>query len=136
VAIAAALAHRPRDQFLEEVVRWTPVGPTHDKLRRAVELGPAFDVQLAGEELGTGSNISSRDTVRFALWVAARHLDSYETALWTVTAHPGLEHPSKALAMFAMDRDTLGAIVGGVVACAVGIDGIPLLWREATEGLP
>ncbi len=136
VAIAAALAHQPRERFLEEVVRWTPAGPTHDKLRRAVELGLGFDVQLAGEELGTGSNISSRDTVPFALWVAARHLDSYEEALWTVTAHPGLEHPSNALSMFAMDRDTLAAIVGGVVACAVGLDGIPLLWREATEGLP
>jgi hypothetical protein len=35
----------------------------------------------------------------------------------------------------ALDRDTLGAIVAGVVACAVGRDGIPLLWREATEAV-
>ena len=138
VAIGAALAQQraPRETFLAEVVRWTPAGPTHDKLQRAIQLGLGFDVQLAGEELGTGANISSRDTVPFALWVAARHLDSYETALWTATAHPGLEHPSNALSMFAMDRDTLGAIVGGVVACAVGLAGIPLLWREATERLP
>jgi ADP-ribosylglycohydrolase len=35
--------------------------------------------------------------------------------------------------MSGIDRDTIGAIVGGVVACATGIDGIPLLWREAVE---
>jgi hypothetical protein len=51
-------------------------------------------------------------------------------------ADPGLELASNALAMSAIDRDTIGAIVGGVVACAVGLDGIPLLWREATEALP
>lgn len=137
VAIAAALAqrHTRRERFLDEVVHWTPASPTRDKLRRACELGLAFDVQLAGEELGTGSNITSRDTVPFALWVCARHLDSYEEAMWTATAHPGLDHASNAL-LSAIDRDTIGAIVGGVVACAVGLDGIPVLWREATERLP
>ena len=138
VAIAAALAQTravPRDAFLGEVARWTPASLTRDKLRRAEQLGLAFDVQLAGEELGTGSNISSQDTVPFAVWVAARHLDSYEEALWTATAHPGLELASNALSLFAIDRDTVGAIVGGIVACAVGVDGIPVLWRAACEPL-
>ena len=66
-----------------------------------------------------------------AVWVAVRHLDSYEEALWTATAHPGLDLASNALANFAVDRDT-----GGIVACATGVDGIPILWREATEALP
>jgi ADP-ribosylglycohydrolase len=100
---------------------------------RAHELGVGFDVQLAGEELGTGSNVTAQDTVPFAVWVAARHLDSYEEALWTATAHPGLDLSSNALSIFAIDRDTVGAIVGGIVACAVGVDGIPVLWRAATE---
>jgi ADP-ribosylglycohydrolase len=139
VAVAAALAHSravPRDWILAEVARWTPDSQTRDKLLRADELGLAFDVQLAGEELGTGSNVTSQDTVPFALWAAARHLDSYEEALWTATAHPGLDLSSNALAIFALDRDTIGAIVGGVVACATGVDGIPVLWREACEKLP
>ena len=59
----------------------------------------------------------------FCIWVAARHLDSYETAVWTVTSEVG-------------DADTNGAIVGGIVACATGLAGIPILWREATERLP
>ena len=138
-AIAAALATTravPRDAMIGEVVRWTPAGATCDRLRRAGELGLRFDVQLAGEELGTGSNVTAQDTVPFAIWVAARHLDSYEDALWTATAHPGLDLASNHLAIFAVDRDTIGAIVGGIVACATGVAGIPLLWRESTERLP
>ena len=138
VAIAAALASQPSQRALRiaDVVEWTPPSKTRDKLRRADELGLGFDVVAAGEELGTGANITSQDTVPFAVWVAARHIDSYEEALWTATAHPGLDLPSNPLSMFAIDRDTVGAIVGGIVACATGIDGIPLLWREATERLP
>jgi ADP-ribosylglycohydrolase len=122
--------------MLPEVARWTPDSPTRDRLLRAAELGLGFDVQLAGEELGTGANVSSRDTVPFAIWVAVRHLDSYEDALWTATAHPGLELAGNAMSLSAIDRDTVGAIVGGIVACATGLDGIPMLWRAATEPLP
>jgi ADP-ribosylglycohydrolase len=138
VAIAAALAQTkiPGERILGEVVRWTPAGKTRDKLLRAEQLGLAFDVTFAGEELGTGSNVTSQDTVPFCVWVAARHLASYEDALWTATAHPGLELTANALTMFAIDRDTVGAIVGGIVACAVGVDGIPFLWRAACERLP
>jgi ADP-ribosylglycohydrolase len=139
VAIAAALAQSrttPREAMIAEVIRWTPQSKTRDGLQRADALGLAFDVQLAGEELGTGSNISSQDTVPFAVWVAARCLDSYEDAQWTACAHPGLDHASNGLAIFAIDRDTIGAIVGGIVACAVGVDGIPFLWCAATEPIP
>lgn len=139
VSIAAALAQTralPREALLREVARWTPSGLTREKLLRAEQLGLDFDVQLAGEELGTGSNVTSQDTVPFSIWVAARHLASYEEALWTATAHPGLELSSNAMALFAIDRDTVGAIVGGIVACATGVDGIPPLWRVACEPVP
>jgi len=139
VSIAAALAQTravPRDAMLGEVARWTPASMTRDKLLRAEQLGLAFDVRFAGEELGTGANITSQDTVPFAIWVAARHLDSYEEALWTATAHPELELSSNLLSIFAIDRDTMGAIVGGIVACATGADAIPVLWRAACEALP
>jgi ADP-ribosylglycohydrolase len=139
VAIAAALAMTravPRDAMIGEVARWTPESLTRDKLLRADELGLAFDVTFAGEELGTGSNVTSQDTVPFAVWVAVRHLDSYEEAMWTATAHPGLDLASNPLALFGVDRDTIGAMVGGIVACANGADGIPLLWRAACEPLP
>lgn len=138
VAIAAALASTgpasptarasPADRargraLLAETARLTPDSPTKTRLLRALELGLDFEVQLAGEELGTGCEISARDTVPFCIWVAARHLDSYEEAVWTATSEVG-------------DSDTNGAIVGGIVACATGQDGIPVLWREAAEPLP
>jgi ADP-ribosylglycohydrolase len=125
VAIAAALAtsHAPRENMIAEVVRFTPESPTRDRLARADRLGLDFDVRFAGEELGTGCDISARDTVPFCVWIAARHLDSYEEAMWASTAQVG-------------DRDTVGAIVGGIVASATGEDGIPFLWRAATEPLP
>lgn len=139
VAIAAALAQTrsvTREALLGEVARWTPESLTRDKILRAEQLGLAFDVQFAGEELGTGANVTSQDTVPFSVWLAARHLDSYEEALWTATAHPGLDLSSNAMSLSAIDRDTVGAIVGGVVACATGLDGIPVLWLAATERLP
>lgn len=83
-----------------------PAGRTRDGLVRAEQLGLSFDVQRAGEEPGTGPNVSSQDTVPFAVWVAARHLDSYADALGTAAAHPGLELASSALAIFAVGRDT------------------------------
>ena len=43
---------------------------------------------------------------------------------------------SNALGIFAIDRDTIGAIVGGIVACATGENGIPFLWCAACERLP
>ena len=139
VAVAAAIAtvgELPRDAMIGEVARWTPAGPTRDRLLRADQLGLAFDVQFAGEELGTGANVTSRDTVPFSVWAAVRHLDSYEEALWTATAHPGLDLAPNVISNFAIDRDTVGAIVGSIVVCATGVEGIPLLWREATERIP
>jgi ADP-ribosylglycohydrolase len=138
VAIAAALAcgkHVRGNELIAEAAAWTPPSRVRERLERARELGIAFDVQFAGEELGTGANISAHDTVPFAVWAAARNLDVYEEALWTALAHPDLEIGDNAIGVCAIDRDTIGAIVGGIVACAVGIDGIPVLWRAATEPL-
>ncbi len=59
----------------------------------------------------------------FSLWVVARHLDSFEEAIWTGTSQHG-------------DRDTVGAIIGGVVVLATGEDSIPVLWRAAMEPVP
>jgi ADP-ribosylglycohydrolase len=105
-------------------------------LLRAQALGLELDVQFAGEELGTGVNVTAQDTVPFSVWCAARYLTSYEEALWNATAHPGLELSPNAMSFGAIDRDTIGAIVGGIVACAVGADGIPFLWQAACEPLP
>jgi ADP-ribosylglycohydrolase len=125
VAIAAALATTgiDRRQLIAAVARETPPGHTRDRLHRAAEIDLAADPGQVGEELGTGRDVAAHDTVPFCVWVAARHLDSYEDALWTAASQFG-------------DRDTMGAIVGGIVVGATGVDQIPVLWRAAVEPVP
>ncbi len=72
--------------------------------------------------LCNGDLVSAQDTVPFALWCAAHHLDNYEEALWATVSGLG-------------DRDTNCAIVGGIVVCYTGVEGIPVEWRAAREPL-
>jgi ADP-ribosylglycohydrolase len=72
--------------------------------------------------LGNGSRVISSDTVPFALWCAAHHLDDFQEALWTTVSGLG-------------DRDTTCAIVGGIVAARTGYDGIPASFVSAREPL-
>ena len=63
------------------------------------------------------------DTVPFALWCAARHLNDFAEALWCAISVGG-------------DVDTNCAIVGGIVALAVGRERIPSEWTWYREALP
>ena len=124
-----------RDAMLREVTRWTPDGATRDGLLRARSSAwRSTWVCWRGAR-----NRRKRHFTRYGSVLGpggVQHLDSYEEALWTATAHPGLDLASNAFVNFAVDRDTVGAIVGGIVACATGVDGILILWREATGKLP
>jgi ADP-ribosylglycohydrolase len=130
VAVAAAVATamgagaRPRSgaELIAEVVRRTPGGPT----RKGLEIVAAMDeddVRAVARRVGNGSGVISSDTVPLAIWCAARHLDSYEEALWTTVRALG-------------DRDTTCAIVGGIVVMSAGEASIPAAWRAAREPLP
>ena len=125
VAIAAACVAgggvRAHDLF-DAVLRYTPDGETRAMLARAAQLPLDYDVRTAVSALGNGSQLIAQDTVPFALWCAARHLGHYEEALWTTVAGLG-------------DRDTTCAIVGGIVALATGLEGIPTPWLAAREPL-
>ncbi len=129
VAVAAALAWRSRTQpidgagFLAEVAARTPPGRTRAGLERAAAIAPTESPTHAGELLGTGLDVTAPDTVPWCIWIAAHHHASYEDALWIAASEHG-------------DRDTNGAIVGGIVAVATGADSIPVLWRAAAEPLP
>lgn len=78
------------------------------------------DPLMASRKLGSGRQVSAQDTVPFALWIVVRHADDFGAAIWSAAAAGG-------------DRDTICAIVGGIVACRVGMDGVPIEWRYATE---
>lgn len=130
VAIAAALAWRlgtgqtsfTNESFLREVFAYTPDGPTKSGLNVALRLPFDNDPQHVAGVLGAGNRVLALDTVPFAVWCAARHLDDYETALWTTVSGLG-------------DRDTTCAMAGGIVALSAGRNAIPTSWLEAREPL-
>jgi len=133
VAFAAAVACRLREEagttapnprdFLDLVLARMPASAVHEGIRQARDLPPDTDVAAAAAALGNGSRVSAQDTVPFTLWCASHYLDNYEEALWATTSALG-------------DRDTNCAIVGGIVACFTGEDGIPEEWWLARESLP
>lgn len=131
VALAAAYATRlrgcaalpsPRD-FLDLVLALLPLSEVRSRIVRAQSIGKADSLQFAVSILGNGTGMSAQDTVPLALWCCSQHLDNYEEALWLAVRAGG-------------DRDTLCAIVGGIVACRTGAAAIPEAWRARCEPLP
>lgn len=131
VAIAAALANRfavsgkrpSHAAFLSSVIQELPQSEVRSKLTRAQSIPHTGSQQFAVSILGNGTEMSAQDTVPFALWCCSHHLDNYAEALWLAVSGGG-------------DRDTICAIVGGVVACFVGANGIPPQWLARRESLP
>ncbi|QNK69746.1 ADP-ribosylglycohydrolase family protein [Variovorax sp. PAMC26660] len=131
VALAAAEAcrsgaagHRPsHGDFLGRVVEGLPPSEVRSKLIRAQSMAHVSSLDFPISVLGNGMNMSAQDTVPFALWCCGQALESYQEALWLTVGAGG-------------DRDTLCAIVGGVVASFVGAEEIPSDWRIHREILP
>ena len=99
------------------------------ELRAAIELAARLngaDPAEAGRQLGTGKLVRAIDTVPFALWAAFTHPRDYRAAI--SLAMSGLAAPS-------CDRDTIGAIVGGLVAISAEPETIPREWRDSVEAV-
>lgn len=125
VAVAAArvfAGERDPRALLETVVERTPSGPTREGLRRAIRMLGAEHYTVAAE-LGNGSRVLAADTVPFAVWNAATHLDDFAGACW-------------ACAEVGGDIDTTCAMTGGIIVGAVGAEGIPADWQTCREPLP
>jgi ADP-ribosylglycohydrolase len=131
IALAAAYVWRNRDNVSGEAVRrglfdavleHTPTGKVRDAIEHAAIIEPGVSPQGSASLLGNGARVSCQDTVPFCLWVIARHLNDYPSAIWNTIRVGG-------------DIDTTAAIVGGVVALAVGREGIPRDWLASREEL-
>lgn len=124
VSVAAAIAGSDKmtdsQNFLSEVMRYVPEGETRKGIQTAIEIRSG-EFDEAVERLGTGWQVSAQDTVPFCLWCAAHNLSNFEEAIWQTLAAEG-------------DRDTMCAIVGGIVALSAG--DIPPMWIEHREPLP
>lgn len=130
VAVATAWAcqrfqtgeNHPPESMFETVLAHTPDGDTRRGIARAGEIASDTWEFSVAERLGNGSRVTASDTVPFCLWNAARNIDDYCEALWR-TANVG------------GDIDTNCAIVGGIVAMAVGEEGLPQPWLKHRESL-
>jgi ADP-ribosylglycohydrolase len=132
IAVAAATAwawqnrgeadRSSANDLTKTVLELTPESET----RQGIEVAATIPLDTweftAAERLGNGSRIRSSDTVPFCIWSAARGIDDYCEALWTTAAVGG-------------DIDTNCAIVGGIVALAVGETGLPGPWLAHREPL-
>jgi ADP-ribosylglycohydrolase len=130
VAVAAAYACRlngqpapTRQAFIDMVLPHVPNSIVSERLRHARELTEGASLVLAVAALGNGRMISAQDTVPFDLWCAGETVSNYTDALWLAAAASG-------------DIDTNCAIVGGIVACYTGIEGVPSEWVNLREPLP
>ncbi len=109
-------------ELLTAVIDLVPRSAVQAGLRRAREILDYADVATVAAMLGCGRRTTAHDTVPFALWSAARHLDDFEAALWDTARAGG-------------DVDTTCAIVGGVLA-ARPAGAPPAEWLRSTEPLP
>jgi ADP-ribosylglycohydrolase len=131
VAIAAAVAWKTRNTpkvqhvktLFDAVLEFTPESKTRRGLLIASQTPANVAVEAVAKSLGNGSQVTAPDTVPFALWSAANHLNDYVTALKQTIVAGG-------------DCDTNAAIVGGIVALSTGRDSIPVEWRQHKEPLP
>jgi len=130
VAVAAALSWQRRGArgplgqgWIEAVRDAVPPGYTRDAVDEALNVPSNATIIEAARVLGNGSGVTAPDTVPLCLWVAAHASGGFEDALW---------HTVSALG----DRDTTCAIVGGILALALGPDEIPQRWLQSREPLP
>lgn len=118
-AIAADASGRPAGpEFVAAVLPYVPPGEVHRRLELARDIA-SDRFGAAARALGTGAQVAAHDTVPFAIWCAAGHLDDFAEAMWTTVAGLG-------------DRDTTCAIVGGIVALSAHI---PAGWLDRREPL-
>lgn len=126
VAVAAALASTRSSlqcsEFLHRAIEWVPDSEVRSKLIRAAGLPVTYAAVTAASILGNGTQLSAQDTVPFALWCAAQHLNSYQEALWNGVSASG-------------DRDTICAIVGSIVVMSAP-SGVPQEWLNRREAYP
>ncbi len=126
VAVATALAVQQqrvplsRQDFIATIAEHIPESEVRFKILRATKYTDHTPIETAIFQLGVGWEITAQDTVPFCIWCAAKHLNDFEEAMWYTVSALG-------------DRDTTCAIVGGIVAARVGLEGIPHAWRKARE---
>ena len=106
------------ETFLCDIADKLPESDTKYKILSAVSIKKESSIDFVVSVLGNGIKLTAQDTVPFCLWCAAYFYNSLEEALWTAVSALG-------------DRDTICAIVGGMVSLFA--DEIPQQWLSYME---
>lgn len=128
IAVAAALAinlkltnkHISGEEFILDVADKLEDSDTKSKIAKGTSLPKSYKIETIVAALGNGVKLLSKDTVPIAIWCAAHYLDNYEEALWKAVSALG-------------DRDTICAMVGGIVCLYAENNTIPQKWQEWVE---
>lgn len=108
--------------FLDKVIAMVPDSEVRQRLMKAKAMEQVSSIRFPASVLGDGTEMSAQDTVPFALWCCAQSPGDFEKAVWL-----GIQG--------GVDRDTMGAIIGGVVVCCTGRAGIPGEWLRRREDI-
>ena len=106
------------DTFLHDIADKLPESDTKYKILSAISIKKENSIDFVVSVLGNGMMLTAQDTVPFCLWCAVYYYNSMEEALWTAVSALG-------------DRDTICAIVGGMVSLYV--DELPQKWLGYME---
>jgi ADP-ribosylglycohydrolase len=111
---------------LREVAGQVEDRELREALERAATMSGASAAD-AGRELGTGVRVVALETVPFALWAAFTQPIDYGAAISLTMS--GFAGPTA-------DKDTICAIVGGLVSISADPATIPPAWQKNAEPLP
>lgn len=104
--------------FLRDVADKLPDSDTKYKILSAASVPKESSIDFVVSVLGNGIRLTAQDTVPLCLWCAAYFYTSLEEALWMAVSALG-------------DRDTICAIVGGMVSLYA--DELPQQWVSYVE---
>ena len=129
IALAAGLVVEARlagkaiggEMFLDAIYQQLEDSDTKAKVGKALSLSATYRIETVTNILGNGKQLLAQDTVPFALWCVAHHLQNFEEALWVAVAGLG-------------DRDTICAMVGSI-AILYAPDTVPAAWVASVEAI-
>jgi len=107
-------------EFIDAIIAELPDTDKKSKIATSKTVSINYHIETVKSILGNGSNMTSQDTVPFAIWCAAHHLENFEDALW------------KAVSILG-DRDTICAMVAGMVIMTSKSEKVPTEWIAAVE---
>ncbi len=109
----------PTDRFLNSLVRFPKTQQMREKMERLAELvSESSDAEPAANALGR--SVAVNESLPFAFYAFLRYPMSFEDCLFCAILNGG-------------DRDTLGAMACALSGAYLGVDAVPLLWREKLE---